>query len=32
MSAWSREGLVETREDGFRILAPGRLRGVLEKP
>lgn len=30
MSAWGREGLVETREDGFRIPSPSRLRLVLE--
>jgi CRP/FNR family transcriptional regulator len=32
MSAWSREGLVQTRDDGFRLLAPKRLRAVLETP
>jgi CRP-like cAMP-binding protein len=32
MSAWGREGLVETREDGFRIPDVAALRGVLEAP
>ena len=30
MSAWGKEGLVETREDGFRIPDPARLRRVLD--
>ncbi len=30
MSAWGKSGLVETREDGFRIPDPGALRRVLD--
>ncbi|MFN8010927.1 MAG: Crp/Fnr family transcriptional regulator [Holophagaceae bacterium] len=30
MSAWGKAGLVETREDGFRIPEPARLRALLE--